>query len=184
MLPELLEKTNLFDLLHRIDTDLCLQHRKKGCPYCGCRLNQSNYVRKPRGGPDNIPEEYLVRQSLCCSRDGCRKRALPPSCLFMGRKVYWGCVILVVMALRQHRTEGASIGKLARMFGINRKTITRWIRYFKEIFCSSPTWLRVRGLVPATVGNDRLSGDLLFQLIDHSETPQKALITCLELLAK
>ena len=184
MLPELLQKTNLFQLLHRIDKDLCRRHWEQGCPYCGYRLNQSNYVRKPRGGPGNIPEEYAVRQSLCCARDGCRKRTLPPSCLFMGRRVYWGCVILVVVALRQHRTEGASIGKLVRLFGISRKTITRWIRYFQEIFCSGPTWRRVRGLVPATVGNEHLPGDLLFYLIECGQTPRRAVVACLELLAQ
>ena len=102
----------------------------------------------------------------------------------MGRKVYWSCVILVVMALRQHRTEGASIGKLVRIFGISHKTIKRWIQYFEQAFRTSHSWLRVRGLVPATVGNDRLPGDLVFHFINHSETPQTGLIACLELLAK
>ena len=112
MLTELVEKVSLFRILHRIDTDLCNQHRQKGCPYCGGPLHQSNYERKPRGGPDNIPDEYLIRQSLCCGRPECRRRALPQSCLFMGRRVYWGCVILVVMAFKQNRPHAASARKI------------------------------------------------------------------------
>ena len=99
MLPELIQKVSLFYLLHRIDIDLAKQLQQGRCPYCNGPLHHSNYERKPRGGPENIPDEYLVRQSLCCGRPDCRRRTLPPSCLFMGRRVYWGCVILVVMTL-------------------------------------------------------------------------------------
>ena len=55
MLSELLEKVSLFRILHLIDTDLCKQLRQKGCPYCDGPLHQSNYERKPRGGPDKYP---------------------------------------------------------------------------------------------------------------------------------
>ena len=57
--------------------------------------------RKPRGGPDDLPEEYGCRLSFCCDRDGCRKRMTPPSVRFLGRKVYLGAVVVLVAAMRQ-----------------------------------------------------------------------------------
>jgi len=93
MISELLERSSLFSLLHRIDRDLAEEHRQKRCPVCGGPLHQSNYPRKPRGGPEDLPEEILVRRSFCCGTEGCRVRSLPPSCLFMGRRVYWGVVV-------------------------------------------------------------------------------------------
>ena len=81
MLSELLQKASLFFLLYRIDLDLAEQVQSKGCPFCHCPLHHANYTRKPRGGPVNIPDEYLIRQSLCCSNPECRRRTMPPSSL-------------------------------------------------------------------------------------------------------
>lgn len=183
MLPELLEKANLFHLLHQIDLDLAEQTRKLGCPFCGSALHYSNYERKPRGGPDKIPERYLIRQSLCCSARDCRRRTLPGSCLFMGRRVYWGCVILVVMALRQQRAGAVSIGKLKRMFDISHKTIRRWILYYKELFPSSAQWQALRGAVSPAVDNNRLPGSLLEYFMVQFSSAKQGLIACLRFLA-
>ena len=88
MLAELLQRVSLFRLLHRIDQDLAEKSRLAGCPYCQGPLHRARYLRKPRGGPENIPEEYFFRLSLSCGREHRRRRVLPPSCMFMGRKVY------------------------------------------------------------------------------------------------
>ena len=183
MLSELLQKVSLFRLLYRIDLDLANQQRQSGCPYCGGRLDRAGYERKPRGGPPNIPEQYLIRHSLCCSQPGCRRRSLPPSCLFMGRRVYWGCVVVVVMALRQNRAGSASIGKLQRMFAIGRKTICRWIAYFRDEFPATACWQSLRGRVSARVPSTRLPGALLEYFVEHLCCPQKGLIACLVFLA-
>ena len=94
MLPQLLQKASLFFLLYRIDLDLAEQVQSKGCPFCHCTLHHANYTRKPRGGPVDIPEEYLIRQSLCCSNPECRRRTMPPSSLFrddgcIGEASFW-----------------------------------------------------------------------------------------------
>jgi hypothetical protein len=183
MLTELLQRVSLFRLLRGIDVDLARDKREQRCPHCGGPLYQSNYVRKPRGGPPTIPEEYLIRESLCCGREGCRKRTLPPSCLFMGRKVYWGCVILVVMALRQKRPEGASTRKLQAIFEISRSTLARWFAYFKEEFPMSARWQRLRGRVISRVENDRLPTSLLECFFDEVETVQGGLVGCLGFLS-
>jgi len=43
MISELLQKSSLFSLLHRIDIDLANQFRLKGCPFCDGPLYQANY---------------------------------------------------------------------------------------------------------------------------------------------
>ena len=43
-------------------------------------------MRKPHGGPADLSETFSLRHSLCCGREGCRRRTLPPSVLFLGRR--------------------------------------------------------------------------------------------------
>jgi len=184
MLPELTQKVSLFFLLLRIDEDLA-NHVKQGkCPVCGGPLHYSNYPRKPRGGPDNIPDECLVMLSLCCGREECRKRARPASCRFMGRKVYWHGIILLVMALKQQRPEGPSINKLMKMFEIgSRNTILKWLQYYRDIFPTSPQWQRIRGQIVASIRDSELPGELLNYFFRQSKTKDIGLVSCLKLLA-
>jgi hypothetical protein len=183
MLPELLQRISLFQLLYRIDLDLAASHRQKGCPHCSGPLHQANYLRKPRGGHPQIPEEYCVRLSLCCGREGCRHRSPPPSCMFMGRKVYWRCVILVVAALRQRRPDGISAGRLSRMFSIPRKTLMRWFDYFREYFPVSAAWQRVRGRMGVQVIDSELPGSLLDYFIEQSSDTLSGFVGCVRFLA-
>jgi hypothetical protein len=183
MISKLLLDANLFYLLYLIDLDLAERCRSLRCPYCGSALHYARYPRKPRGGPDNLPEEYLIRQSLCCSAENCRCRTLPASCLFMERRVYFKCVIVVVMALHQQRSKGASIYRLQRMFAIGHKTICRWIAYFREIFPKSLTWRCLRGQVDPKLDEEKLPGSLLSVFFKINANPQQALIACLQFLS-
>ena len=183
MISELLQKSSLFSLLHRIDIDLANHCRVKGCPFCDGPLHQANYERKPRGGPENLSDEYLFRQSLCCGREGCRRRCLPASCLFMGRRVYFGAVVIVVMALRQNRAAGASANELKDMFGISKKTLIRWINYFREEFPVSTKWQQLRGRVHSSVSNKKLPGNLLAYFIHNRDSVEEGLVDCLRFLA-
>jgi hypothetical protein len=89
--------------LFAIDQNLARTARKKVCP-CSGHLHCANYLRKPRGTPVQLPEPQRLRLSFCCDRDGCRKRATPPSVRFVGPKVYLGAVIIVISAMRQGPT--------------------------------------------------------------------------------
>ena len=179
MIAELVQKASLFSLFYRIDMDLARQHRQGRCPYCGGPLHQANYTRKPRGEPEGIPEDYMVRFSLCCGREGCRCRSLPPSTRFMGRRVYWGCVILVTMTLRQNRPDGMSAKKLQRLFGVTRNTLIRWAAYFRDVFPSSAQWQRLRGRISSSVRDSELPGALVRFFLLNSESPEKRLAACL-----
>ena len=134
--------------LFSIDRDLAEGTRKEACE-CGGRLHSANYPRKPRGGPDDLPDSYRVRLSFCCDRDGCRKRATPPSVRFLGAKVYLAAVVILVTAMRQGPTpRGAR--ELSRLFGADRRTIARWQLLWCEHFPRTAFWKAARGrLVPA-----------------------------------
>lgn len=183
MLSELVQTTNLFRLLHRIDVDLASKHQEAGCPYCGGRLHYSIYKRKPRGGPPDIPDECLVRLSLCCSGSACRRRTLPPSVLFMGRHVYWKAVILVVVTLRSGARSTTSKSRLKQLFDVDSKTVSRWISYFRTVFPSSPIWQKIRGRICATLKDTDLPGGLIYYFLSHSPPAEQAMIKCLQLLA-
>ena len=81
-------------------------------PFCGGPLHYANYPRKPRGGPPDLDEVFEIRYSLCCGREGCRRRLLPPSVRFWGRRVYWAPVVLIITALRQGRNPDHTLEQL------------------------------------------------------------------------
>jgi hypothetical protein len=181
MLPELLQTTNLFKLLHRIDIDLADQQQKAGCPFCGSSLHHSNYQRQPRGGPI-LPESLYTRLSFCCSKENCRRRTLPQSTLFMDRRVYFRVVILLVTTLNQSKPQEYSKNMLSTMLAANRKTINRWIAYFREIFPESQIWKTVRGFISPSVTNLELPGSLVKYYLENNKSPENAITDCLLLL--
>lgn len=183
MLPELLQSPNLFYLLHRIDIDLAEQEKLAGCPFCGSPLHYSNYQRKPRGGPDTLPEKFYLRLSLCCSKENCRRRTLPPSTLFMDRRVYFRSVILIVLTLRQNCPRKNSKAQLMRMFGVSRKTINRWQIFFRDIFPLSAQWQRLRGMISSVVQNNDLPGKMVSYFFQHTESAEEAIVNCLRFMA-
>ena len=83
----LLADARFYALLLEIDWDLARSVRDARCE-CAGALHASHYPRKPRGGPAALPEGYERRYSFCCSREGCRTRATPPSVRFFGRRWY------------------------------------------------------------------------------------------------
>jgi hypothetical protein len=101
----------------------------------------------------------------------------------MGRRVYWGCVILVVMTLKQNRPQGASARKIKELFGISRKTLKRWIEYFRDQFPASAQWQRLRGRLVSSVSNSELPAALVHYFLENFTSPQQALIGCLKFLA-
>ncbi len=187
MLSEFVLKVALYETLHAIDRTLAEALRVKGCPQANCdgRLHQANYSRKPRGGPDGIGDVLLMRLSFCCSREGCRRRATPPSVLFMDRRVYWRAVVVITTALLQERQAEHSMGKLTRSFGMARKTLKRWMAYFGEVFPGSQVWQRLRGRVSCDVRNEFLPKDLLDHFLKSKSLKQgfAGVTACLKFLA-
>lgn len=184
MLSELLKKKSLFHNLYTIDKNIADKYREKPCPYCGGPLHFANYLRKPRGEPDGLlSEEYFLRFSLCCGKEGCRHRVMPPSCRFLGKKVYWHPAILSIVTDIQSK-ESCSIPKLADLLTISRNSITRWLDFYANIFPSSSQWKIIRGLVITSVKNNELPAGLVNHFLSIKSSAQEALVSCLKFLIK
>lgn len=181
MLLDLLQKSALFLVLHTVDLDLAEKTREKRCPHCGDGiLHYARYARQPRGGPDELPDELCVRHSLCC--DTCRRRVLPPSVLFMGRRVYWGVVVLLVVALRQNREDSVSVRKLSQTLGVARSTIWEWMEWFRETFPTTRGWRSQRDRFGPDLDRDRPMAWLLTRLRKRLEDDFAALVQLTKLV--
>ena len=138
MYHDLPRSASFWSFLLAVDEDLAAETRKKGCP-CGGRLHSANYLRKPRGTPVQLPEPQRLRLSFCCDRDGCRKRATPPSVRFLGRKVYLAAIVILISAMRQGPTP-RRVRELSKRFGADESTIARWQIFWREHFPQTPFW--------------------------------------------
>ena len=72
---------------------------------CG-PLHAAHFERKPRGallGTTAPPDGYCVRFDWCCGE--CRRRTLPASVRFLGRKVYLAVANAIVDALAELGVE-------------------------------------------------------------------------------
>ena len=176
-------RATLFHALLLIDLDFAARCRQCGCRYCGGPLHQSNYQRKPRGCLEALDDEVCLRLSLCCGREGCRRRTIPPSCRFLGRKVYFAAVVLVVVTMRQRRPGSASAAKLREAFGVSWETVLRWMSFFDEVFPRTTSWKRLRGSVQASVGDDDLPAGLLEVMVEQAGDRREGLFRCLQLLS-
>lgn len=147
MYHELPRGTRFWSFLVEVDQDLAQSVRAKTCQ-CGGRRHCANYPRKPRGSAEPLPADYAYRFSFCCDRDGCRKRATPPSVRFLRRKVYLFAVVVLVSAMRQGPTP-RRVRDLSQLFGADRRTIARWQVFWREHFPQTQFWKIARGRLPA-----------------------------------
>jgi len=115
------------------DRDLAAIARDAGCGSCSGRLHSAPFARKPRGVPPGVSEDYRQRFSFCCSEDGCRKRATPASLRFLGRKEWLATVVTLATAMQQGSTAQRE-RRLLVAFGIDRRTLGRWRKWWLETF--------------------------------------------------
>lgn len=130
-----------FERLTTIDAAITARVAAEGCRFCGGRLHRGDYTRKPRGGVVAVAAEAFRRRfSLCCGRDGCRRRATPPSVRFLGRRVYVAAVVIVasVVALALTAARAAS-----RATGVPARTARRWLRWWRGPFTATPVFVDI-----------------------------------------
>lgn len=114
----------------------------QGCRFCGGALHHSDYERKPRGGLFAAAgEDSVKRLSLCCAREGCRKRTTPPSLRFLGRRVYLG-VVVILASLVAHAIPGARAQQKAT--GVPARTTRRWLSWWQGPFISTEVFIALR----------------------------------------
>lgn len=159
MYHRLLSDASFFEFLARIDADLAEMVRAGSCVACGARLDRARYRRKPRGVPRAV-DGYQSRESFCCSREGCRQRATPPSVRFLGRRVYVAVVVVLASAMH-HGVTDSRAERLKSELEVPRRTLERWRSWWQEIFSGSRFWRAARGRFSSPVEESELPGSLL-----------------------
>lgn len=156
MCQSVLHDPAFFALLLRIDQDHAAEVRLGRCP-CGGPLHQSNYERKPHGGPGRGGVATL-RLSFCCGQ--CRRRCTPESVRFLGRRVYWGAMVLLATAL----CSGLNLRRghqISEQLGVPVRTIRRWREWWLTRFTASALWRDLSGRFMPPIAAPDLPGALL-----------------------
>ena len=154
MYQNLLEDASLAGLLIKIDEDLAARERERRCRWCGGVLHRADYPRRPRG-PLGVGSKYVRRISFCCAEEGCRRRATPPSVVYLGRKVYLGAVVVLLTALRSGPTA-KRVAKIEEEWGVGVRTLNRWRKWWTESFARSPFWRAARARFSGRVREQEL----------------------------
>jgi len=147
-------------LLGEIDAACARRVREGGCVLCGGVLDRADYPRKPRGDLGEAAEAYTTRRSFCCRREGCRKRATPPSLRFLGRKVYFAVLVIVASAAAR---AGSIVGRgsARQVHGVPARTVRRWLTWWEGVFALSAFWLEARAFFAMPVEVVSLPASLL-----------------------
>ena len=157
-----------FRWLVEIDEATSREVTSRGCPACGGPLHRADYPRKPRGGLLGVAGEvFSKRISLCCGREGCRKRATPPSVRYLGRRVYLGAVVVLasVFLLMQAAPE------IQRETGVPSRTMRRWGQWWRSGFPQSRLYQEQRGRFLPPLSVEALPASLLerFEATERDE---------------
>jgi hypothetical protein len=173
LLLALLRDPRFYAMKLRMDRALLDEMRSRACRKCGKALHAADFGRKPRGGPAGLGADADLRFSLCCAR--CRKRHTPPSVRFLGRKVYWSAVVVLVSAMR-HGASPARMRRLREHFGVSRRTVERWRVWWREAFAESAFWKAAVAAFMPPVVRDLLPASLLKRFTGDGEAPLVAVL--------
>jgi len=166
---KILQDSSFFLTLLSFDRDLAEQYRSAGCPVCGGALHSARYRRQPRGGPAGLPPDYELRESFCCSVEGCRRRLTPPSVRFLGRRVYFGVVVIVVSAKLHGITEKRAAA-MRELVGVSRRTLHRWRQWWRESFVRTDFWRATRARFVPPVDSSELPASLVERFEERSDS--------------
>lgn len=145
-------EVEFFEQLKVMDERLAAAVAAARCPYCAGPLHRANYERKPRGGLlCGGGEGAYLRHSLCCGRRGCRRRTLPPSLRFFGRRVYLGAVVVIASALALLDSRQREASKVS---GVPVPTLVRWGDWWTKDFASSLAWAELRARFSSPTPNE------------------------------
>jgi hypothetical protein len=156
----LLADKRFHGLLLDFDRDMADAARDEGCR-CGGVLHSARYQRKAKGLPAGLDREaYCWRFSFCCAVDGCRGRKTPPSLRFLGARVYLAPMVVLISAML-HGATPPRIARLSQLFGVDRRTVARWRRWWGDTFRQSRFWQIARAAFMPPVDQNRVPASLL-----------------------
>jgi hypothetical protein len=162
---------NFFKQLADEDDRIAAQVKAGGCPECGGRLDRADYPRKPRGGDVGAAGEVLDRRrSLCCAREGCRRRSTPPSLVFLGRRVY----LAVTVVLAAWRTTAC--------LSPARRTVARWRGWFAALR-DRPWWTETCARLSPWAEPTEILPAAIIDRVHHGRSRSHAVIATLRLVS-
>lgn len=171
MLPETELEAKAYEELTALDARIAREVARARCVHCGGPLHVANYRRKPRGGIlARAGEAFTLRHSLCCGRRGCRKRTLPPSLRFLGRRVYLEVVVVFASVCAQ---AAALVREAREETGVPGRTLKRWLQWWREQVPMQSWWLQLRArFVPPPPDESQLPRSLVEKLSASSAGDQ------------
>jgi len=155
----------IFRRLSEADRQIAAAVAAMGCANCGeGRLNDGSYLRKPRfrEGSTAWGGDW-PRCSLVCTQ--CRRRTLPPSVMFLGRKVYVELVVVAAAVLAQR--DGVDAAETAT--GVPALTIKRWLGYWQQQLPGEGWWRQMRALFATPPANESMPSSLVEQTTETGE---------------
>jgi len=139
LISKMLVDERFYHVQAGIDAELAAAARSAGCA-CSGVLHSARYPRKPRGLPNDVGRD-VWRASFCCA--SCRRRTTPPSVRFIGRRVYFGAVVVLATALQQGLSPWRA-RRLRDLFGVSAQTLARWRAWWTETLAESAFWKAAR----------------------------------------
>jgi len=164
--------------LYELDKEEAERVQRCGCPHCGGELDCGDYWRNPRG-LEVVERKHKRRFSFCCRK--CRRRMTPSSVRFLGRKVYFGLVVVLISYLRQGR-KAVVMKRLVSLSGAQEVTIRRWLHWWQNAVRGSAFWRASRGLFMPPLVEESLSWSLYQRFRNISEKVGEALQKLLNFL--
>jgi hypothetical protein len=155
-----------FEGLLAVDEAIVKQAAEEACRFCGGPLHRGDFPRKPRGGLLGLcGEVFRQRFSLCCGREGCRRRATPPSVRFLGRRIYLGAVVVVASAIAVAVRAANAIREAT---GVPARTLRRWLRWWRGPFIETSVFVEMSARLVPVLQRRRLPASLLERLSGES----------------
>jgi hypothetical protein len=165
-----------FVILEQADARTVERAVAEGCAVCGGPLHHADFARKPRGAliaPEG--EELMKCFSLCCGREGCRKRLTPPSLRFLGRRVYLGVVVIVASLVAQALGTARTIRQKT---GVPGRTIRRWLAWWGGAFIATEVFVAIRARLVG-VDESRVPASIIERLPGSPEQQVRAMLDVL-----
>lgn len=155
---------NFHALLFELDRRAQERVRAGGCERCRGPLHVAHYPRKVRGVSEEAAEagRYGQRLSLCCGREGCRKRATPPSVRFDGRRLYAAIAVLLLSMRSRERPELEGAAALVQAEpSPSWPTRSRWRSWWRSELLQTAWFVALRGHLARPVDAERSPASLL-----------------------
>jgi len=90
--------------------------------------------------------------------------------------------VLLVVGLRQGRTEGFTARKIQKEYGVTRNTLKRWMGYYREEFFQTQSWKRLRGRVVSSIEDGDMEGLIDYFVQSHGDAAD-GFVSCLVFLS-